>query len=151
MRAIAGSDDIRWIQTVKISGSGYLVNGRYTVPDDHRNSDCRAVMQWIAMGNTPDPEFSEEELKEQEWEKVAEQKELELRATNVLCYADVWEALTPGQRAQVKSFRDSLRNIKKDNAVDPFNVVFPDIPDTIKNRMDVSEFKRKGETVKNEN
>jgi len=137
-------DNIKWIQTVKIRGSGYLVNGCFSVPNDPRNADYRAVTAWIAKGNTPDPEFSEEELKNQEWEKVTEQKDLELKATNHLCYADVWEDITPGQRSQIKNFRLSLRSIDQDKKEDPFKVVFPEVPDTIKNRIDISIFKRIG-------
>lgn len=34
---------------------GWLVNGNMSVPNDPANMDCRAVQEWIAEGNTPEP------------------------------------------------------------------------------------------------
>ena len=58
------------IETVKIQGTGYLVNGTKAVPNATGNKDFQAVKEWIAEGNTPEPEFTEEELAEQEQAKV---------------------------------------------------------------------------------
>ena len=41
------------IETVKISGSGYLVNERFGVPNDPANRDYQAILDWINEGNTP--------------------------------------------------------------------------------------------------
>ena len=43
------------IETVKINGSGYLVNGTMSVPNDPANRDYADVLAWIAEGNTPLP------------------------------------------------------------------------------------------------
>ena len=42
--------------------SGYLVNGSMSVPNDPANRDCADVLQWIAEGNTPAPEFTDAEI-----------------------------------------------------------------------------------------
>ncbi len=43
------------INTVKIQGEGYLVNGINNVPATEDNRHYRAVQEWIAEGNTPEP------------------------------------------------------------------------------------------------
>jgi hypothetical protein len=43
------------IQTVQITGNGYLVNGSMHVPNAPGNRHYHAVQEWIKQGNTPDP------------------------------------------------------------------------------------------------
>ena len=50
------------INTVKITPRGYLLNGSFNVPNDTGNSDYNRIQEWIAEGNTPEPEFTDEEL-----------------------------------------------------------------------------------------
>tara|TARA_R110000737_G_C14185611_1_gene414318 strand:+ start:199 stop:507 length:309 start_codon:yes stop_codon:yes gene_type:complete len=49
------------IETVKIQGEGWLVNGNMSVPNSAGNSDYHDVQEWIAEGNTPDPEYTDAE------------------------------------------------------------------------------------------
>ena len=46
------------IQTYNGEFSGYLVNGTTFFPKEN----CEQVKQWMAEGNTPEPEYTEEEL-----------------------------------------------------------------------------------------
>ena len=50
------------IQKVKEFENYYLVNNLISVPKDPANSDYQKVQKWIEEGNTPQPEFTEEEL-----------------------------------------------------------------------------------------
>ena len=51
------------IETVKIQGTGYLLNGTMHVPGNAPgNSEYELIKQWIAEGNTPEPEFTDEEV-----------------------------------------------------------------------------------------
>lgn len=50
------------INTVKELENSYLVNNSINVPKSAGNSDYQKVQEWIAEGNTPDPEFTEAEL-----------------------------------------------------------------------------------------
>lgn len=50
------------IQTVKIDGDGWLVNGVTVVPNNPANRHYHAIQDWIDAGNTPEPEFTPEEL-----------------------------------------------------------------------------------------
>jgi len=51
-----------WIISCKLQDSGYLINGNMGVPNDPANRDCADVLQWIAEGNTPAPEFTDAEI-----------------------------------------------------------------------------------------
>jgi len=53
---------------------GYLVDGMKSVPLADGNRDYEEVKEWLAEGNMPEPEFTEEELEEQRLSKeLAEQ------------------------------------------------------------------------------
>ena len=45
------------IKSVKINGCGYLLNGNI-----YTNGEYELIKQWLSEGNTPEPEFTEEEL-----------------------------------------------------------------------------------------
>jgi hypothetical protein len=51
-----------WITSCKSQESGWLVNGTMSVPNDPANRDCADVLTWIEEGNTPDPQFTSEEI-----------------------------------------------------------------------------------------
>jgi hypothetical protein len=51
-----------WIISCKTQESGYLVNGTMSVPNDPANRHYQMVLAWIAEGNTPAPEFTDEEI-----------------------------------------------------------------------------------------
>ena len=57
------------IKSVKIQGNGYLLNGTMSVPTADGNREYELIKLWISEGNTPEPEFSEEEL-----EAIAEEQ-----------------------------------------------------------------------------
>ena len=51
-----------WITSCKVQESGWLINGNMSVPNDPANRHCAGVLAWIAEGNTPAPEFTDEEI-----------------------------------------------------------------------------------------
>tara|TARA_R110002073_G_scaffold223861_1_gene384062 strand:- start:12 stop:332 length:321 start_codon:yes stop_codon:yes gene_type:complete len=51
-----------WITSCKTQESGWQVNGNMSVPNDPANRHCADVLQWIAEGNTPTPEFTDAEI-----------------------------------------------------------------------------------------
>ena len=54
------------IQTVKIQGSGWLLNNVMHVPGNAPgNREYELIKQWLSEGNIPEPEFTEEELEAQ--------------------------------------------------------------------------------------
>ena len=50
------------IETVKIQSKGYLLNGIMYVPNADGNREYELIKQWLSEGNTPEPEFTKEEL-----------------------------------------------------------------------------------------
>ena len=50
------------IQTVKIQGENYLLNGNMYIPKADGNREYELIKQWIAEGNTPESELTKEEL-----------------------------------------------------------------------------------------
>ena len=50
------------IISVKIQGQCYLLNGTMSVPKADGNREYELIKQWLADGNTPEPEFTDEEL-----------------------------------------------------------------------------------------
>jgi hypothetical protein len=58
------------ITSVKIQSNGWLLNGNISVPDAPGNRERAAILAWIAAGNTPEPEFTEEELAAKEKAKA---------------------------------------------------------------------------------
>ena len=55
------------IKTVKIQGQGYLLNETMSVPKADGNREYELIKQWLAEGNIPEEEFTEEELAKQEF------------------------------------------------------------------------------------
>ena len=63
------------IQSVKIQGQGYLLNGNMSVPKADGNREYELIKEWLLKGNTPEPEFTEAELAQQALDKqIAEAK-----------------------------------------------------------------------------
>ena len=72
------------IETVKIQGSGYLLNGTMYVPMASGNSEYELIKQWIAEGNEPEAEFTEEEiLLQEELKASSDRKYLGIDYTNL--------------------------------------------------------------------
>ncbi|MEN4053776.1 hypothetical protein [Sulfurimonas sp. NWX79] len=57
------------INTVKIKENGYLINDEMYVPNDSSNRHYQEVQEWLKT-NTPEPEFSIEELKLQKISEI---------------------------------------------------------------------------------
>ena len=53
------------IKSVKIQGNGYLLNGTMSVPKADGNREYELIKLWLSEGNTPEPEYTEAEIAEQ--------------------------------------------------------------------------------------
>lgn len=98
------------IQTVKYSGDGFLVNGNMSVPNAEGNRHYQMVQQWIAEGNTPEPEFTAEELATQELASFRSNRDNLLKESDVYALVDKYNALTAEQQAELIEYRQSLRD-----------------------------------------
>ena len=76
------------IKSVKIQGNGYLLNGTMSVPKADGNREYELIKEWLKIdGNTPEPEYTQEELDAQALEQ-SNIKAKELRAAAMLEGAD---------------------------------------------------------------
>lgn len=66
------------IKTVKSSHGGWLVNGTMAVPNAPGNRHYQAVQPWLALGNSPEPEHSAAEMKEQQRVSLKRHREISL-------------------------------------------------------------------------
>lgn len=69
------------IQTVKIQGQGYLLNGNMHVPKADGNREYELIKQWLVEGNAPEPEFTEVEIKLSEINKQIQEAKAYLTDT----------------------------------------------------------------------
>lgn len=76
-------NELDFIQTVKAKGQGYLLNGTMIVPKADGNREYELIKKWMAEGNTPEPEFTDEDIAEQELARAKAQAKAE-RATAMM-------------------------------------------------------------------
>ena len=99
------------IQTVKIQGSGWLLNNVMHVPGNAPgNKEYELIKQWLSEGNIPEPEFTEEELAKQESDRQIEEAKAYLTDTGW-----IWE----------KYNRNVL--VLKDMSNEEFNLKYSDV------------------------
>lgn len=80
---------------VKQQGSGYLLNDNVFVPIIPGNRHYQMIQKWIAEGNTPEPEFTAEELAAKEAleaEEAAKQEALKKEYEEFLAWKAMKEA-----------------------------------------------------------
>lgn len=75
-------NELDFIQTVKIQGEGYLLNGIMNIPKVNGNREYELIKQWLEDGNTPEPEFTEEELAQQELQVKLQEAQAYLNSTD---------------------------------------------------------------------
>ena len=98
------------IKSVKIQGEGFLVNNELLVPKADGNREYELIKQWLAEGNTPEPEFTDEEIKLSEINKQIQEAKTYLIETGW-----IWE----------KYNRNVL--VLKDMTTEEFNLKYSDI------------------------
>ena len=105
------------IKSVKIQGQGYLLNGTMCVPKADGNREYELIKEWLSEGNTPEPEFTEEELAQQELEaKIAEAKTY-LASTDFKMTVDYYATLTPEQQEELIAKRAEARAFLKEQGL----------------------------------
>ena len=103
------------IQTVKTQGQGYLLNGNMSVPKADGNREYELIKQWIAEGNTPEPEFTEAELAQQELDKQIAEAKTYLSSTDFKMTVDYYDSMTLEQQTAITTSRAEARAFLKAN------------------------------------
>lgn len=106
------------IQTVKIQGQGYLLNGTMSVPGNAPgNKEYELIKEWLAQGNVPEPEFTEAELAQQVINaKIAEAKTY-LASTDFKMTVDYYATLTVEQQEELTMMRAAARAFLKEQGL----------------------------------
>lgn len=76
------------IKSVKLQQNGYLLNNEMSVPKADGNREYELIKQWLSEGNTPEPEFTEEELAQQAKDKQIADAKAYLSSTDYKFTAD---------------------------------------------------------------
>lgn len=71
------------ILKVKIQDENYLLNDSMIVPKADGNREYELIKIWLAEGNTPEPEFNEQELIEQFQNKFREERDILLTKVDI--------------------------------------------------------------------
>ena len=95
------------IQTFNGEFSGYLVNENTFFP----KKNCEFIKQWIAQGNTPEPEFTEEELIKQKQDEFRAERNILLDKIDIeINKAEDLEQDSKVLRVYRQKLRDSTIN-----------------------------------------
>ena len=109
--------EINEITSVKIQCEGYLLNGNMSVPKANGNREYELIKEWLAQGNVPEPEFTEEELAQQELEaKIAEAKTY-LASTDFKMTVDYYATMTAEQQEELSTKRSEARTFLKEQGL----------------------------------
>ena len=99
------------IQTVKIQGQNYLLNGTMHVPKADGNSEYELIKQWLLKGNTPEPEFTEEELQITSINKQIQEAKEYLASTDFYMTVDKYSELDEARKVELTTKRAEAREV----------------------------------------
>ena len=105
------------IKSVKIQGNGYLLNGSMSVPQDDGNREYELIKQWLAEGNTPEPEFTEAELTRRAVDKKIAEAKAYLASTDFKMTVDYYATLTVEQQEELTMMRAAARGFLKEQGL----------------------------------
>lgn len=98
------------IKSVKIQGNGYLLNGEMSVPKADGNREYEAIKEWL-KDNTPEPEFTDDELVQQEQNKINAEALSYLVLTDwyVTRFAETGVAIPDDVKSKRQEARDAIK------------------------------------------
>ena len=99
------------IETVKIQGQGYLLNNTMSVPKADGNREYEAIKQWISEGNTPESEFTEEELRITYINKQIQEAKAYLASTDFYMTVDKYAELNETRKVELTTKRAEAREV----------------------------------------
>ena len=99
------------IQTVKIQGHGYLLNGTMGVPKADGNREYELIKQWLSEGNIPEPEFTEEELQITSTNKQIQEAKTYLASTDFYMTVDKYAELDEARKVELTTKRAEAREL----------------------------------------
>lgn len=116
----------------KITGTGVKdTETEAFIPNDQGNRHWIEYEVWLSEGNTPDPEFTAQELENQVWDALRGERDYLLSKTDFMMSFDFYnDKMTGQEQIDVKAYRESLRDLPQ-NTIDPTNVTWPTKPQIV--------------------
>ena len=100
------------IISVKTQGQGYLLNGTMSVPGNaDGNKEYELIKQWLQEGNTPEPEFTEEELQITSINKQIQEAKTYLADTDFYMTVDKYAELDEVRKVELTTKRAEAREV----------------------------------------
>lgn len=97
------------------------------IPNAPGNRDWQDYLEWVADGNTADPEFTPEEIEANDWASIRYDRNLELLESDIYCLQDRWAGLSSREQTDLTNYRQALRDLPQAYAT-PGEVVWPTKP-----------------------
>lgn len=94
-------------QTCNVKLTGYLVNGNTFFPVEN----CELIKQWLYEGNTPEPEFTEEELQITSINKQIQEAKEYLASTDFYMTVDKYAELDEARKVELTTKRAEAREV----------------------------------------
>ena len=104
------------IKSVKIQGNGYLLNGNMSVPQANGNREYELIKEWLAQGNVPEDEFTQEELAQQVINAKVQEAKQYLQSTDHKFYLG-YKPKDGEDLATIEAKRDEAREYIRMNEV----------------------------------
>jgi len=113
----------------KISGEGVVDTERGAhIPNDDANRDWQEYQVWVGEGNTADPEFTAQEIEDNEWAALRSERDILLSRTDFFMTVDFYDnVLTTPEQTDISTYRQELRDLPG-NTVDPASPTWPTKP-----------------------
>ena len=80
-----------------------------SIPFADGNVDYEAYKQWLSEGNTPEPQYTEEELAQQAKDKAIAEAKQYLSDTDFYFTVDKYATLTPEKKLELETLRAEAR------------------------------------------
>jgi hypothetical protein len=120
----------------KISGDGIkdTETGAY-IPNAGGNRHWQEYLEWVADGNVPDDEFTEQELIDRAWVDLRSKRDLLLKQTDfMMTYDFYYNVMSAQEKTDLTAYRAALRDLPS-NTIDPSNPVWPTQPQVVINNL----------------
>ena len=101
------------------------------IPDCGGNRHWQEYQEWLGLGNTPDPEFTTEQIEERAWNELRSERNSLLTKTDFMMSYDFYNTvLTSDERTQLSTYRQTLRDLPE-NTIDPSTPTWPSKPQIV--------------------
>jgi len=95
------------------------------------NRDYQEYLTWLEEGNTPEPEFTEQEILDNAWTALRSERNVLLTSTDFMMTVDFFNnILAPQEQLDLEEYRNALRNLPA-NTEDPTDVTWPVKPQIV--------------------